>query len=33
MSRFVVEYSYTEKHTMHIIPVYGLDFVCKYLNC
>ena len=33
MNRFAVEYSYTEIYAMHIMNVYGLNCVCKYLNC
>ncbi len=33
MNRFAVEYSYTEINAMHIMNVYGLNCVCKYLNC
>lgn len=31
MNRFAIEY--TEIYAMHIMNVYGLNCVCKYLNC
>lgn len=33
MNRFAVGYSYTEIYAMHIMNAYGLNCVCKYLNC
>ena len=33
MNRVAVGYAYTEIYAMHIMNVYGLNCVCKYLNC
>ena len=33
MNRFEVRYSYAMSHAMHYMYVYGLNCVCKYLNC